>query len=655
LGDDASRVLPYVVTAGGRVSTEQLAELSGLGDRVDAAIAELTRQRLIVDEASGGECIMMVHDQVAEELVKTLSDQCRRDAHHDWAVLLARQDRPTHLAARIAGHFFAAREPNRAISYAVLAAESADRRQAKHEAGRWYARAAKLVDGEEKIGHLRSAARCFREFDFPIKAAEAYRKLAELVEEDERIECEIKAAAMLIRGGRVKDIRLPLTALAKTLGIPRPKSPVLSTLGTLFNLASLFVGTKEALLNRISEAVHSCDGEPEDGMESPEDKRERRCLDLSLSLVRPMSVFDNHYAGELSTFGARKLMKRGTTVQLVHGLVGESVFACYDHGMKRIEAQDTLLKLEPFVRKLGDPQASGDFWGGLAYSHFLSCRWSQVGPLVETSVQHYQQSSTAMGFEIAHTRWAEVWAIWHLGRWDALRIYSDELMTDAGRRNDMFQYAMMTSGLGISAWLARDEVQQARKVREANGPLFGTRRNPQMLQMFDWVSEIQVRLYEGEFVRAWELYEAVESKTRRFPFSRMQFLRVTFLILGALTALHNLKLTGESLWAGRAQRRIKQLYREQNPFATMVANLYQGCLKIYTGGQADMESSQLEARELFYEASVQAQDSQLNMYRMIAEDEIAKIDGGKSAGLLEARMLEKRVAKPGKFAGLYIP
>ena len=656
LSEEASQVLPFVVTAGGRVSTDQLSELSGLGDRVDAAVAELARQRLVVDEATGGECIMMVHDQIVEELVKTLSDRCRQDAHHGWAVLLARQDNPSDLAARIAGHFFAAQEPNRAISYAVLAAESADHRRAKHEAGRWYARAAELVDGEEKISHLRSAARCFREFDFPVKAAESYRQLAEVVDEEERIDCEIKATAMLIRGGRVKDIRLPLTVLAKMLGIPRPRSPLLNTLGTLWNLTALSVGTKDALLNRIADAVNTCHRDPQNSkVESPQEKKERRCLDLSLSLIRPMSVFNNHYAGELSTFSAKKLMKRGTAVQLIHGLVGESVFACYDDGMKRIEAQDTLLKLEPFVRKLADPQASGDFWAALAYSHFLSCRWDQVCPLVETSIQHYQKSSSSLGFEIAHTRWTGIWAVWHLGRWDALQVYSDDLMADAARRSDMFQYAMMTSGLGIGAWLARDEVQESRKAREANETLLGTRRNPQMIQLFDWISEIQARIYEGEFANAWALYESIESQTRRFPFGRMQFLRITFLMLGALTALHNLKQTGESLWAGRAQRRIKQLYREQNPFATMIANLYHGYLKAYLGGQTETESSMLEARELFVQASAQARDSHLNMYHMIASDEITKIDAGESAGLLKKRMLEKRVVACEKFARLYIP
>ena len=202
LSSESKKVLTYVVTAGGRVSTKQLADLTELGDAVDAAVSELVRQRLISDEATGGECISIFHDHFADELVKTLSHKAIAEAHHAWATLLSRRENPEALAARVAGHFFAASEPGRAVAHAILAAEDAERRAAISEAARWYARVVDHVEGVEKTQALRNAARCYHKADFPLEAAEHYRQLAELVGEEERIEYQLLGVTLLIRSGR---------------------------------------------------------------------------------------------------------------------------------------------------------------------------------------------------------------------------------------------------------------------------------------------------------------------------------------------------------------------------------------------------------------------------------------------------------------------
>ena len=100
LSDDAKALLP-LIAAGGHSSTRQLTNLSDLGDAVDAAISELSKARLIVDDATGGECVSILHDSVAEQLVASLPDRVKQEASAKWAELLIKQDKP-ELAARIA-------------------------------------------------------------------------------------------------------------------------------------------------------------------------------------------------------------------------------------------------------------------------------------------------------------------------------------------------------------------------------------------------------------------------------------------------------------------------------------------------------------------------------------------------------------------------
>ncbi len=260
LSDDATLVLPFVVTAGGRVSTEQLGELTGLGDSVDAAVSELARQRLITDEATGGECITIFHDHVADELIKTLSKEVKRKAHHAWASLLVRQDDPQSLAARIAGHFFAAGEPGRAVAHAILAAEDAERLVAKTEAARWYVRVIEHVDGEEKVIQLRNAARCYHEADYPAEAAECYQQLAKLVGDEERIECQLLATFLFIRSGRFAMVRDQLQELTRALRLPRPKPPLWSRIALTANSVRLALHAK--LASRTEDPSPGCADKP---------------------------------------------------------------------------------------------------------------------------------------------------------------------------------------------------------------------------------------------------------------------------------------------------------------------------------------------------------------------------------------------------------
>ncbi len=337
LSDDAHRVLAYVVTAGTSVSTQQLGMLTGLGDAVDAAVSELAQQRLVSDEATGGECIRIVHDRVADGLVQTLSRRVKRDAHCAWADLLIRESRTEKQAGRIAGHFFAAGEPGRAVSFAVLAAEDAERLMAKTEAARWHARVIDHVEGAEKVARIRHAARCFGEADHPLEASEYYRRLAQYVDADEQIQCRMMAASMAIRGGHFAGLRELLSELAGALRLPKPKRAILSQTRLVFERLWSVLSKKELLA--------TLQGGDTEGR--PVAERDRQALQLCISLIRPMSMFDSTYAAELSVAGQTLAARFGSPHQRVHSIVGRAVFGCYDRGSHRTEAEKALRNAAP--------------------------------------------------------------------------------------------------------------------------------------------------------------------------------------------------------------------------------------------------------------------------------------------------------------------
>ncbi|MGI9470610.1 MAG: serine/threonine-protein kinase PknK [Rubripirellula sp.] len=657
LSDDAKSVLTYVVTSGGRVSTKQLGELTGLDDSVDAPISELAQRRLIIDEATGGDCITIYHDRVADEFVKTLSGEAKRKAHHAWASLLVRQDNPERLAARIAGHFFAAREPGRAVSHAILAAEDSERLVAMTEAGRWYGRVIDYVEGQEKITQLRNASRCYREADFPVQAAEYYQQLAKLVDPQESVECQLTAATLLLRSGRFTHVRDQLQELAQTLGLPRPKSAEMGRLMVVLNgiRHSLF-GKKPMVTIAAAQKEAEARGDKDDFSEvEPETGTwvEQQRLRLCLSLVRPMSIFDNLYSAELNLAGCRLAMKQGTLVQRVHVAVGEAVFGCYDRGRKRLEAQANLVRMEPYVSKLKSDRASGDMWAGIAYSHALSCRWNQVTPPVQTAVTHYQNVSDSQGFEIAHTRWLDSWANWNLGRWTKMVSAADESVDDALRRNDLFQLVMATGGLSRGAWLVRDLVGEVDRIHSRALNFDLETKEVQLFHVFEWLASLQEMIYQGQYVEASERYQSLESELRKMPYSRLQMIRVIHRSIGTLIALHNLVATPSERLIARVQLFTHQLRQEQIDYARVLADLYEGLLQHQIARFRKSDQALQRSRPLLESARDLAREQQLRPYQLAAEDALAEIHTGHSLSLLADRMRKHRVVDPTRLMRLY--
>ncbi len=692
LSKEAKSVLLFVVTAGGRVSTEQLGQLTGQGDAVDAAVSELSQLRLITDEATGGECIAIFHDRFADHVTDSLGEKDKRDANQAWASLLVRRDEPERLAARIAGHWFAAGQPGRAVSHAILAAEDADRRIAPTEAARWHARVIDHVAGEEKTHHIRQAARRYHAADTPVEAAKYYQMLSRLVAPDERFNCQLLVSVMLLRCGQFQSVREQLGGLAPTLDLPRPKSAFLSKLSILMHCFRLSMQRKslmESLIEQSSlptsatltlpklsqplddwatsndkdrktdrrmtdDVVAFPDGSPIP--DDREDHRNQQRFDLCVSLVRPMTMFDTVYAAELNLAAARLARKQGTLEQRIHVAVGESVFGSYDKGSKRVASLSNLLTLIPIADRSGSDQAKGDVWAGLAYAHALSCRWEQVERPMVSSVESYRRIDRSHGFEIAHVCWLGLWADWNMGRWKSMLQLSDNLFEEASRRNDLFQQQITYGGFGGNAWLVRDRSKALERMRTRD--LANQKLGPgELLSFFDRIVQCNIAIYDGKFDDAWKLYGELRTQGKKLPFDGIQCFRIARQGLGALIGLHCNQDQPNQQWVKHVRRLTLELRSEQIRYARIMADFFDALLHRQIADSENSEPAVKHAREvavkLFELTQTAAKDANLRPIQLASADELAAIETGHSAGLLRERMIAHGVVAPERLALLY--
>lgn len=661
LSDEARGILTYVVTSGGYVSTQQLGELTSLGETVDVALSELSQQGLVIDEATGGECITIFHDRVAGELIANLPNEDVHLAHEAWAALLMEQSDSGLFAARIAGHLLAANQPELAVSHAIVAAQDAERRLAMTEAGRWYGQVIAHVDDSEKVMFLRKAARCYAAATLPVEASLYYQELATLVDGDESIECRLMATCLLLRCGRLETVGDQVYELAVMLKAPVPGNSRKSLLGGRGGLGGSILMEARSLLDSLQSILPKGKAKPLRHIDFSDPgavvrkslKLERQCLRMCMMLIRPMTFFDNTYAHDLCVAYRRLAKKCGNRIEEVEALVVEAVFRCNEVGKLRDEAESELALIRPEVEQLQSQQVSASWWSGIAYSHALSCRWSHVVHPARTSFEKFQHVVGVSGFEGAHMLWLDVWSNWFLGNWDEMFEITTGTSDDALRRSDFFQLALMIGGFGRGAWLGRDRVDDVSQLQMRCENFASDSPTPNFFTVFHSVARIQECIYKKQFSEGWRIYQELEVSLREFPRATVQLARVSALTVGTLLAVHQFGQCQHEDWGKRIRSMTAQLRRERIPFTLMLADYYDGLTLLQISKRAGNEQVMRECRSVLGSAGTQAKQQHLVPYMLAVEDALKECETGQSSDLLRSRMFQHGVVNPESFSRLY--
>ena len=662
LSDEARGILTYVVTSGGYVSTQQLGELTCQGETVDVAISELSQQGLVIDEATGGECITIFHDRVSGELIANLPRQDVQLAHQAWATLLVKQQNADLLAGRIASHLFAADRPTSAIPHAIAAAQDAERRLAMTEAGRWYGQVIAHVPDSEKAVFVRKAARCYADAALPVESSLYYQELSTLVDGDESIECMLMATSLLLRCGRLETIDDRLYELAVMLNTPIPRRTRKSLFWggrgigrSIVIEAKIIFDSLRSFLpwrSKVKPLRHIEFVDP-DLSARKSIKLDRQRLRMCMMLIRPMTFFDHIYAYDLSIAYSKIAKKCGNRIEELEALIVESVSHCYEFGKMRDAAESNLALIRPEVEQLKSHQASAAWWSGIAYSHALSCRWFHVVHPVRASFEEIQHVVGVSGFEGAHMLWLDVWSSWFLGNWNEMFETTVGMSDDALRRSDFFQLALMIGGFGRGAWLGRDRIDDVLRLQERCKNFASDSPTPNPFVVFDYVGRIQECIYKKQFSEGWQIYQQLGASLQKFPRATVQLARVSALTVGTLLAIHQYAQEQDEDWLKRIRSMTAALRRERIPFALMLADYYDGLTLLQVSHRIGSEKGVSECRTFLRSARTQAEQQNLLPYVLAAEDALNESETGQSADLLNSRMFQHGVVNPVSFSRLY--
>ncbi len=145
LDDSSKRVLQIASVVGREFDDQQVAAIVGDDDLLSSALLELQRRELIREKSrQSHRMFIFKHAMTQESAYESVLRGDRRTMHKSFGEFLE-SNRPDQISD-IARHFFTANEPERALPYLVLAADSSAKAYATDEAIATYKQACEIVE-----------------------------------------------------------------------------------------------------------------------------------------------------------------------------------------------------------------------------------------------------------------------------------------------------------------------------------------------------------------------------------------------------------------------------------------------------------------------------------------------------------------------------
>ena len=664
LTESAKRLLCCVFTAGKPALVAQLSKVSGLGPKVDRPLFDLVSSRLVMENGTRLDSLVVMHSTVAESLADVLDPQQVRQTHLAWAQLLINGDSPFEDAASIATHFYLAGQSGDALPYAIMAADHASRAFAMGEAGAWHVRVLQQVTGQARNKHLMAAADCFEQADMPEKAAEYLLMLAEESPDyQKQIEYQTRAIQWLIRNGQI-DRALPMVAKQMELyEINVSDEPVNAEV-----LVETFAGFAESLAEITSDGMEVI--YPQLGslaVDSAPIAFSSHELTFCSYVGRSMSFMNSELAIALTLHGAQCAMSQEASMVRLHFGGMSSIWAAgLGGGRSPLSAKSRnylvrmLSRLNPHVTGV----IRGNLYSCLGYVATIKSEWRGVIEVIDEALLHFGNDDNPMSFEVSQARWLEIWARWNLGHWQQMQEVFHELLGDAKRRSDLLQLMLTTNGFCGNALLCQDDVESLLALHQECEALCGKTDKLELVDIFHWVQAVNLDLYQGQIASAaakvhWMLGEIETAMVADMPVIKLSALQLAVLTCLQLRQRSWGRVDGVSavespVFSDRSPLReadyvnslLVQL-AELGEFGECLAALYRGIFACQVG-------SMDAAREHFLEAAELADQGELLPIQLAATDWIAYLDDPyATADSLQRLMRAEGVECPEKLQRLF--
>jgi hypothetical protein len=594
LGPDARRLLELVAVAGEPTAVDELKEVGGFANMLDAR-DELRRRRFTRSRVlEGREQVEVYHARVRDAVLQLLDAEALAERHRQMANAL--QAAAPADAERIALHLDRAGDSVACSQFAKRAGDQARHALAFEKAAAFYRLALQpgTLAQHERPGVLANLADCLANAGRSADAARAYTDAAAAAERRRQLELSARAADQLLRGGYIREGLHRLDDVMRQLRLQPPRA-------------------RSALLARVAalRAVLALRGLRFTERRNPQlSDEERLRLEACWTGAMVTSLIDPLRSAESSARYVLLALRSGDPGHITTALSCEAPLLCLSGSARHHARAKALLDTaQAIADRVADPHPTARCLLSKALVAFIAGDWSAASRNADSAADLLRTRCINVAWELAAAQIFAASARFIRGDWAENRRRLLEAVRDAeGRGDSNVAVSLRVQGCAYLSELAGDRPAEAlRRLQQdvaarsfAHADFF--RCN--VLQ-----AEVDIALYSDDPIRANEVIERDWKTLERALLLRnpttFAFLRFARGRAAVAMAAHVPDGKRRSMLLDRAEREIRALERRGPAWSRGMALALRAGVASWRADRAGVQHSLTDAERAFAAADMQ--------------------------------------------------
>jgi hypothetical protein len=375
-----------------------------------------------------------------------------------------------------------------------------------------------------------------------------------------------------------------------------------------------------------------------------------RRLDVTWSAAIGMAMVDTVRGADFQTRHLLLALKVGEPYRLARALAVEAGFASIKGPRGRPRQKRILSLARELVVGLDVPDVVGWINGveglGLYQSGELEAALEACSRSNEILTVH----GSTLFFEWTSIQLYTLWALYYLGEIAEVCERVPRLLRESRERGDLYAVTNLSTGLSTMAWLARDQIEHAR--RENDEAIARWSKRGFHLQHYWWLlARLMADFYSGETAESWDTLQEYWGELESSYYKYVYLVRAESSSLRGRAALVSV------------QRDPKRMLAEAERSAAVIEKIqvepWRHWAQLLRAGVSAQRGDVGAAIEQLRSAEEQAAGVNMALHAICARRQRGVLIGGdEGARLIESAdkwMREQRIARPDRVARMIAP